>query len=253
MVNEIALIASLYCIFGLFEVSFPAQREQTLSGRLRNIGYAALLYISGIIIVSCVFLLIPFHFRQLADHGALFSFGILFLYILLTDTIFYWYHRAQHSFGFLWVIHELHHSDKELNATTSKRTYWLDLPIQTLIIGIPVNYIIGIDTKAVIMLPIFMLVWLFFTHANVRLRMGFLTSIISGPQLHRIHHSNLPEHQNKNLAQFFPLLDILFGTYYKPRVDEFPTTGTTGLASDAPMVEVILKPFKTWLRQISGI
>ena len=67
--------------------------------------------------------------------------------------------------------------------------------------------------------------WGFFIHANVRLELGPLTPIISGPQLHRIHHSALAEHRDKNFATFFPFIDILFGTYYGPGKGEHPPTG----------------------------
>ena len=45
---------------------------------------------------------------------------------------------------------------------------------------------------------------------------------------------------DKNFAAFFPVIDILFGTYYRPRRDEYPRTGI-------PAVD-----FRdTWLRQRS--
>jgi hypothetical protein len=41
---------------------------------------------------------------------------------------------------------------------------------------------------------------------------------------------------------------ILFGTYYAPARNEFPGTGTPGLASDAPLPAVLVKPFKVWFK-----
>jgi sterol desaturase/sphingolipid hydroxylase (fatty acid hydroxylase superfamily) len=133
------------------------------------------------------------------------------------------------------------------------RTYWLDRPIQTFIIGLPISYVVGIDERAAIMLPFVLTSWLFFTHANLRLRLGILTPVICGPQLHRIHHSIMPEHLNKNLAQFFPVLDILFGTYYAPARNEFPSTGTPGLASDASLGQVLGKPIKVWFKYLQDL
>ena len=48
-----------------------------------------------------------------------------------------------------------------------------------------------------------------------------------GPQYHRMHHSLQTQHLDKNFALFFPLRDIFFGTYYRPKKGEFPSTGWT--------------------------
>jgi sterol desaturase/sphingolipid hydroxylase (fatty acid hydroxylase superfamily) len=56
-----------------------------------------------------------------------------------------------------------------------------------------------------------------FLHSNVQFRLNFLRGIIAGPQYHHWHHSNHVDARNKNFAGQFPLLDILFGTYYFPK------------------------------------
>jgi sterol desaturase/sphingolipid hydroxylase (fatty acid hydroxylase superfamily) len=69
--------------------------------------------------------------------------------------------------------------------------------------------------------------WGFFNHANIRLSLGPLTSIFSGPQWHRLHHAIDPDCRDRNFAAYFPILDIVFGTYRAPRQDEYPATGVT--------------------------
>ena len=49
--------------------------------------------------------------------------------------------------------------------------------------------------------------------------------------MHCIHHSILDEHKDKNFAQFFPFIDVIFGTYFAPIKNEFPATGTEALRS----------------------
>lgn len=252
MQDRLILIISLYLIFGLFEMQFAVEKRLSLSNRLLNIFYGAILFISGVVVVGFINSIIPFRGRQLADNGIGYSILMALLYIFLTDLIFYWYHRAQHRFNYLWVIHELHHSDTELNVTTSMRSYWLERPIQAILITIPITYLVGLDSRGIKIFPILLTAWLFFTHANLKLRLGFLTRIICGPQLHRIHHSNLAEHQGKNLAQFFPIFDILFGTYYHPGYHEFPTTGLIKKSADNSIAKVMTKPFTVWLNFFSS-
>jgi sterol desaturase/sphingolipid hydroxylase (fatty acid hydroxylase superfamily) len=147
----------------------------------------------------------------------------------------------------LWAIHELHHADGEMNVTTSHRTWWLELPVQTIVIAVPLLLAFGLGGPevgtAIFVASRFSL---YFTHCNFKLRLGPLTPLFCGPQVHRIHHSRLPEHQDRNFAQTFPFLDILFGTYHPPEHDEFPPTGAPGLDSNAPIWKAQLQPFLIW-------
>jgi sterol desaturase/sphingolipid hydroxylase (fatty acid hydroxylase superfamily) len=125
--------------------------------------------------------------------------------------------------------------------------------VQRLIVGIPAHWLIGLDLRALLMLPAVYTGWLMFTHSNWKLSLGPLTPVFCGPQLHRTHHSNLPEHHNKNFAQNFPIIDILFGTYYGPRRDEFPTTGVGQRTAQASIGEITLSPFQAWARSFLAI
>ncbi len=247
---RLGMLASLYIIFTLFEVGLPAQPHQGLRGRIRNILFAMIFLLGGLAAASAVMLFFPWRPRIREAGGIGTSILVCVGYLFLIDFLYYWYHRAQHSFSFLWPIHELHHADGELNVTTSNRTYWIELPIQFLVISLPTHFLIGIDTGAWVIVPFVTTFWLLFTHANLRLRLGWLTPIICGPHLHRIHHSNLGRHLNKNFAQFFPIYDVLFGTYYGPARDEFPTTGTRSMASDATLGDVLARPFWTWAQAL---
>lgn len=253
MDKRLLLYMSLYLIFGLLELRFGVEKRHTISNRLVNIFYGCLLFLSGVFIVGFMYSLIPLQPRQLGDRGIIVSILMAFLYLLLSDFFFYWYHRAQHTFKYLWVLHELHHSDTELNVTTSMRTYWLDRPLQALAISMPISYILGIDAIGIKIYLVMFTVWLFFTHANLRIRFGPLTRIFCGPQLHRIHHSNLPEHQGKNIAQFFPVFDIIFGTYYHPGYNEFPPTGLIEKGTDTSILSAIIKPFTVWFSFFSTL
>ena len=248
---RLGLIASLYVIFTLFEVGLPAQPGHGLRGRVRNIVFAVIFLLGGLAAASAVMLFFPWRPRLRAAGGLGTSMLVCVGYLLLFDFLYYWYHRAQHRFALLWTVHEMHHADRELNVTTSNRTYWLELPIQFLVVSLPTVLLIGIDTAAWFVLPFVTTFWLLFTHANLRLRLGWLTPIICGPHVHRIHHSNLSRHLDRNFAQFFPIYDVLFGTYYGPARNEFPATGTDKMASDAALGDVLARPFWTWAHALS--
>jgi len=89
-----------------------------------------------------------------------------------------------------------------------------------------------------------------FNHANIRVGFGRMSWLLTSPQMHRVHHSRLPEHQNKNYASVFSILDVLFGTYYHPRRDEFPPTGVPGERDVRTFGEALTLPFREWWQRL---
>jgi sterol desaturase/sphingolipid hydroxylase (fatty acid hydroxylase superfamily) len=192
-------------------------------------------------------------------HNPMYTVAQILSYIILSDFIFYWYHRAQHAFPVFWVIHELHHADTELNVTSSLRTYFLERPLQFLCIQTPLIILINnipalsflhIDGSAALLLYYTMLAWLFVGHANIKFFEWNRVPLFVGPQVHRIHHSIEVYHQNKNFAQHFPFIDMIFGTFHAPLRGEYPKTGTPKMISDTPVFEVLCKPLKEWRRMV---
>jgi sterol desaturase/sphingolipid hydroxylase (fatty acid hydroxylase superfamily) len=180
-------------------------------------------------------------------HSALGIILATLLYFLITDFFYYWFHRTQHTVSFFWEQHKFHHSEVSLNVTSSRRVHWLEDPLILLFIGIPMNLVVQIPGLEIGILAFIEVLWLQFIHMNLRLGLGRFTSIVVFPQYHRLHHSFAPEHLNKNYAAFFPIWDIVFGTYYQPKKGEFPATGlTTGETYNNLWIALIL-PFREWL------
>ncbi|ACB52389.1 conserved hypothetical protein [Crocosphaera subtropica ATCC 51142] len=174
-------------------------------------------------------------------------YGLMALfYFLVTDFFYYWFHRWQHTTR-LWEQHKFHHSEMSLNVTSTRRVHWLEDPLLLLFLGLPMGLLFQFNGLALGILTFIEILWLQFIHLNLRLNLGWLSPVITGPQYHRLHHSFQTEHLDKNFAAFFPLWDILFGTYYHPRRDEFPPTGLTTGETYNNLWEANLLPFRGWL------
>src|SRR5262249_52969616 len=143
---------------------------------------------------------------------------------------YYWMHRIHHQVSILWALHEIHHSDDQVNVSSAMRSFWFEIPLQTVLVAYLTLGIIGVERTALVVLPFIMTSWQIFIHANLKIHFGSLTPFVPGPQFHRIHHSSETKHFNKNFGVFFPFWDIVFGTYYAPEKDEYPATGTNSLA-----------------------
>ena len=172
--------------------------------------------------------------------------------LLLFDMLYYWFHRVQHTTA-LWPQHAVHHSEPHLNAATAFRHHILENVIKVPLVDIPLMFIFVStvwhdETGVLTRLATGFIAYLgIFAHSNLRIGYGPLNWVIVSPQTHRIHHSIEERHWNKNFAAYFPLLDVVFGTYYHPRADEYPETGIPGVGYALNSIPAAVShPFLEW-------
>lgn len=175
--------------------------------------------------------------------------GII-LYFLIVDFFYYWFHRLQHTNSFLWGQHKFHHSEVSLNVTSSRRVHWLEEPLVLLFIFFPMSILFNLEPIAAGLLAFIEILWLQFIHMNLRLGFGAFSVILASPQYHRIHHSFKNQHINKNYAVFFPIWDIVFGSYCHPQPGEFPPTGLTTNENYNHLWKASILPFQEWWKII---
>jgi sterol desaturase/sphingolipid hydroxylase (fatty acid hydroxylase superfamily) len=170
------------------------------------------------------------------------SFGSL----AVRDFFYYWFHRLQHGSKWLWAEHALHHTDEHMNITTSVRHHWLEMPLEALFVDIPLVLLFRppIITLGIVAWALSMVATT--NHMNFRFGLGRFGWLIATPQLHRIHHSAAEEHFDKNFAAFFPLWDVVFGTYYAPRKGEYPATGLASGERVRTIGQALVLPFIMW-------
>lgn len=249
--------------FGAFAVgcaieflTLKAERDQSWRGYARNIGHSLVYLMAIFLLAPSVYAMTSAIARLLGVSGLINvsfvdnttranAFVGFIIYFLIIDFFQYWWHRLQHRVPFLWDQHVVHHSEESMNVTTATRHHWSEFVFQAFVIALPVGVLFKITpaTASFVALPFSF--WQFFVHLNVRLPLGRLAWLAAGPQLHRIHHSRLPEHRDRNFAAFFPIWDVLFGTYYHPSRGEYPPTGVTGTRIDS-IIGLSTHPFQRW-------
>lgn len=168
------------------------------------------------------------------------------LYFLAVDFFYYWFHRRQHKRAFFWEQHKFHHSETALNVTSTRRVHWLEDPLLLLFLGIPMGVLFNFDSLAIGILTFIEILWLQFIHMNLKLGFGKASYLLTSPQHHRIHHSFQDEHIDKNFAAFFPIWDILFGTYHQPQKNEYPPTGLNDDENYNNLWKASMLPFREW-------
>jgi len=130
------------------------------------------------------------------------------------DFILYWSHRCFHG-ARLWKYHAVHHSTEQLEWISAARFHPVDLMFEGVLAGV-VMIFAGIAPNALVLLAPFTLAQSAFVHANLDWTLGPFKYVIASPVFHRWHHTMPDAGGDKNFAGTFPLLDVIFGTFYMP-------------------------------------
>jgi sterol desaturase/sphingolipid hydroxylase (fatty acid hydroxylase superfamily) len=251
---QVLLVLFAYvAAFGLLEAWRPAERGQPWRRYLGNLHYG--LWAQGInlaltpwlaaLAVAAVREASP-GLVQLTDATpAPARIATLVAYFFAADVLYYWAHRLQHESKLLWRTHRLHHSDTAVNASTTLRTHWLEEPLKILVITVPVHLLFAVPPVVTGFMGLLVGGWLFLVHANLRLGFGRVGHwLLVSPQVHRIHHSRLQQHRDRNYALFFPVIDRVFGTWHEPAPDEYPPTGLADGGCYDGVAAGLLSPFR---------
>jgi sterol desaturase/sphingolipid hydroxylase (fatty acid hydroxylase superfamily) len=266
IVATLSAAASYFLVivgFQLFEHLIPAERSQPLCNLsfsaictlglllLNPLAAAATLWATGFLRPSIITIdLSAWITGYPIIDWPLSNFLLPFIPLLIFDFFYYWHHRFQHMIPAFWEQHKLHHTEESLNSLTNLRHHWLEDFIRIVTISIPMGLLVRITPVQGALVATALTHWSVFFHANLRLPFGPFTAVVCGPQYHRIHHSRLADHQNRNFAAFFPIWDILFSTYYRPRAGEWPATGLYSGEKITSLTEAVVGPFRAWSRMI---
>lgn len=254
----LAPIAIPFALLGALERRFPAQKLKSAKGWLFNIKLS-LMYLAVPTFLGGLIAALIAVIRRLNGGGLLdlsmdgstalpAAIASSLLFLLVFDFFYYWWHRAQHEIPALWALHKLHHMDESLGVSTQMRCHWLEEIGRIPFIFIPMALLFNLPLHAGVT-ALALTAWGAFIHANLRLGLGKASVLVAGPQVHRIHHSNLPRHFDKNYAAFFPLYDVVFRTYYHPAPNEYPPTGVRDDPEINSVVQAFLLPFYDWTRR----
>jgi lathosterol oxidase len=141
---------------------------------------------------------------------------VQFLVIMLSvDIIQYWVHRVLHTVPWLWKFHAVHHSTDAMDWLAGSRLHLVEQVFTRTSSLIPA-VVLGFHHVPVIAYLIFISFHATFIHANVKIDWGPLDWLFVTPRFHHWHHAIEREAIDKNFAVHFPVLDLLFGTYYLP-------------------------------------
>ncbi len=208
-------------VMGGWEVLF--QRKKTVDAKpkrwLNNLGLVAI----DNLILRFGFIMLPVTFASFAQSH---NMGILnqlnlpiwadwIATIIIFDFIIYLQHILFHFVPILWRLHQVHHSDLDIDVTTAIRFHPIEIII-SLFIKLTAVAAFGFPPNAVLLFEVLLNGTAMFNHANIYIPAfidKFIRLLIVTPDMHRVHHSVIMEESNSNFGFNLSVWDRVCGTY----------------------------------------
>lgn len=135
--------------------------------------------------------------------------------IVALDLATWALHWAMHKSPLLWRLHRLHHADTFVDVTTTLRQHPGETLLRTAVTLVG-GALLGAPIAAIAAYRSLSVLNAIFEHANFRLPRpldGVLALVWVTPDVHKMHHSDIPAQTDSNYGNLLTLFDRAFGTY----------------------------------------
>ncbi len=212
---------AVFALMALWEALAP-RRRTTIGRAIRwpnNLGIVALNTIVVRLLAPILPVALAFLGQErgwgLLNQLTLPGWAAFVLAIIALDLAIYLQHVLFHAVPTLWRLHRMHHADLEFDVTTGLRFHPVEIAL-SMIIKLAVVAALGAPAGAVVAFEVLLNATSMFNHGNVRVPASLdrlLRWIVVTPDMHRVHHSIVPNETNSNFGFNLPWWDRLLGTY----------------------------------------
>ena len=218
---RLGFFLGLFGIIAAWEYLKPRRQQNTrrVSRWVNNLGLVVVATLLVRLVVPMGLAVIAFQVQAagwgLFNHLTLSLWLEIVLALVLLDLAIYWQHRMFHQVPVLWRLHRVHHSDLAFDVSTAVRFHPLEILLSIFIKGLLV-LMLGIPATAIIIFEVILNGVALFNHGNIRLPKGLdgvLRSVLVTPDMHRVHHSNIPSETNSNYGFNLSIWDKIFGSH----------------------------------------
>jgi sterol desaturase/sphingolipid hydroxylase (fatty acid hydroxylase superfamily) len=137
----------------------------------------------------------------------------MFVSCILLDGMLYWWHRMCHRYKYLWMFHKVHHSDIDLNTTTTFRLHIVEVLLTTTAKALFI-VIIGVPAFLVAFNEIIITAIVMINHTNISFwGEKLLAYVFIVPCAHYVHHSQTFDEHESNFGFALSIWDRMIGTY----------------------------------------
>jgi sterol desaturase/sphingolipid hydroxylase (fatty acid hydroxylase superfamily) len=177
------------------------------------------------------------------------------LAVLLMDYTLYLWHVLAHRSRLLWRLHQVHHVDLDMDASTALRFHFAEMAVSVPYRAAQVA-LIGVAPRPLSIWQTFLFVSILFHHSNLRLPLWLerrLVRLVVTPRMHGIHHSVIEQETNSNWSSGLTIWDWLHGTLRLDIPQDEITVGVPAYRDpdEVTLPRIIEMPFvaqrPTWL------
>lgn len=146
------------------------------------------------------------------EKNTILHFALVFIGI---DFFDYWYHVLMHKVPFLWRFHQVHHSDMDVDISTTVREHPGETTVRvSYLIG--VVFLLGVPVKFLLLKQFIQSFVNLTSHSKVKLpeKLNNIVSwIVVTPNTHHIHHHYVLPQTDSNYGDILTIWDRLFNTF----------------------------------------
>lgn len=168
------------------------------------------------------------------------------LAFLVIDLQAYADHRLRHRLTLLWRFHRSHHTDTDVDVTTSLRNHPLE--VVTIVLGSSLTILaLGAEPGVVAAAGLVGAAFGIWDHIRIALPAGLehrLARVIQTPGMHRVHHAPDRPSTDSNFGLILSTWDHLFGTFSAPDPHRATGLDTADLDDRQSFKAMLLDPWR---------
>jgi sterol desaturase/sphingolipid hydroxylase (fatty acid hydroxylase superfamily) len=141
----------------------------------------------------------------------------LMLQVIFIDLVMYWWHRINHLIPLFWRFHKFHHTDEQMNITTTLRFHPVEQLLSSLM-KLALYPLLGLTALGVVVYGFLFFPVILIHHSNISVSEKadrIYRKLFVSPLMHRTHHSRIKKETDSNYGSVFPFWDRLFKSYTK--------------------------------------
>jgi sterol desaturase/sphingolipid hydroxylase (fatty acid hydroxylase superfamily) len=222
---RLAIFIGVFVLMALIELAWP-KRHLIASKRKRWLTNLGISVVGTVLLRLMAMLAVPLAAIAVAFYAEKNGIGLLnqmawpewakvAIALLVLDLAIWIQHWASHKVPLLWRLHQVHHTDRDIDVTTAVRFHPVEIGL-SMVWKIAVVVLLGASPLAVFLFEVILNACAMFNHANIALPLWFdrvLRLFIVTPDMHRVHHSVLLREHDTNFGFNLSLWDRLFRTY----------------------------------------
>ena len=192
--------------------------------------------IAGLFMVPLIY----YYYQYLYEYSSLFSIPktwMTFAFsLVLSDLIWYFYHRSGRRINLFWGAHIIHHQSEDYNYSVALNLTPFQVIFRVLFWSL--MPVLGFRAETVLTTHLVIGLYQFLLHTTVIPKLGWIEKIFVTPSHHRVHHGSNTQYLDKNYGGVLIVWDRIFGTF-----QEEEETVSYGITKDINTRDFLMSVF----------